>query len=165
MRHYQQTAGLSAAPSDVFDHLDNHAMLSEHMTKRSWMMGGGKMSVWTDGGGGKRAGSHIRMQGRVLGVALSLDEVVTTHEPPRRKVWETVGNPRLLVIGHYRLGFQIQPQPQGSVLTVFIDYHLPGEHAWLGRLFGGLYARWCVRQMLRSAVRHFALLAPRVRAA
>ena len=44
------------------------------------------------------------MNGRILGLKLSLDEVVTERDPPARKVWETVGVPRLLVIGPYRMG-------------------------------------------------------------
>src|SRR4030067_1009294 len=41
----------------------------------------------------------------------------------------------------------------GSRLRVFIDYELPPTPGtrWLGFLFGGFYARWCVRQMLQSA--------------
>jgi hypothetical protein len=35
------------------------------------------------------------MSGKVVGVDLFLDEVIREREPPRRKVWETVGTPRL----------------------------------------------------------------------
>lgn len=30
--------------------------------------------------------------------------------------------------------------------------------AWLGRLLGGVYARWCTKQMANDAARHFNLL-------
>ena len=117
------------------------------------------MSVEADEGDGQAVGSHIRLDGRVLGLRLSLDEVVTRSEPPSHKVWETVGIPRLLVIGAYRMGVYIAPENGGSRLQVFIDYDLPTGRAtyWLGRLFGGVYARWCVRQMLAGASAHFAV--------
>lgn len=42
------------------------------------------------------------------------------------------------------------PEQRGSRLRVFIDYELPNGWLtyWLGLLFGGLYAKWCVKQML-----------------
>jgi hypothetical protein len=89
--------------------------------------------------------------------------VVTECAPPRRKVWETVGTPRLLVIGPYRMGFEVSPEgAAGSRLRVFIDYALPtGAPArWLGRALGGAYARWCTHRMVRDAVSHFGAGAP-----
>ena len=49
-----------------------------------------------DAFGGQSVGSHIRMSGRILGLKLSLGEIVREREPPTRKVWETVGVPRPL---------------------------------------------------------------------
>lgn len=94
----------------------------------------------------------------MFGVRLFLDEVVTRRDPPREKTWETTGTPRLLVIGKYRMGFQITPDKPGSRLRVFIDYDLPTGWVtyWLGRLFGGTYAKWCVAEMLSGAARHFS---------
>ena len=79
-------------------------------------------------------------------------------------MWETVGAPRLLVIGAYSMGVQITPERAGSRFRVFIDYRLPDGLVtyWLGWLFGGLYARWCVDQMLTGVVKQ---LVPRAAAA
>jgi hypothetical protein len=79
------------------------------------------------------------------------------RDPPNGKVWQTIGVPRLLIIGHYRMGFRIGVEPGGSLLTVFIDYALPqsGPGRWLGRLLGDFYARWCTQQMAEGARRHF----------
>lgn len=97
------------------------------------------------------------MTGRIVGLKLSLDEVVTERQPPTRKAWETVGSPRLLVIGPYRMGFDVTPRGSGSQHRVFIDYALPAR--WperrLGRLFGGYYARWCTQSMVADAVKQF----------
>ena len=40
----------------------------------------------------------------------SVEEIVTARQPPLRKVWRTIGVPRLLVIGEYRMGIEITPQ-------------------------------------------------------
>jgi hypothetical protein len=49
------------------------------------------------------------------------------------------------------MGFRLTPRSTGSELTIFIDYEMPKKNTWLGTLFGGMYAKWCVRQMLESA--------------
>lgn len=155
-RHYEESAVIHADPTGLFSFIDVPSRLSAHMTQSSWMLGGGRMDVGVDEGLGQKVGSHIRLSGRVLGIRLFLDEAITRREPPVLKTWETVGTPRLLVIGPYRLGFEIQPRNNHSLLRVFIDYDLPARNVWLGRLFGNRYARWCVQQILRDASRHFS---------
>ena len=149
---------LVGAPADaVFAHLDDHARLSAHMTRRSWMMAGSRMILQLDTDEGHAVGSTIRLSGRVLGLRLELVEVVTERQPPLRKVWETVGQPRLLVIGPYRMGFEIEPQREAAWLSVFIDYALPDSRLgrWIGRMFGPWYAHWCTRRMAKDAATRF----------
>lgn len=156
-RHYEESVLVNATPPELFAFVDEHANLSSHMSKTSWMMGGGKMTTEIDDGKSKQVGSHIKMSGKAFGITLFLDEVVSERIPPNRKVWETVGSPRLIVIGPYQLGFNITPGESGSNLNVFIDYELPASlfSKVLGQLFGGMYAKWCVRQMISSATRRF----------
>ena len=161
--HFEASAFV-AAPSDiVFAYADDPARLSSHMSESSWMMGGGRMETELDAGRGQTVGSRISLSGRVFGVNLSLDEVVIERVPPQRKAWQTTGSPRLLVIGHYRMGFEITSQANGSLLHVYIDYSLPKDVPahWLGLLLGRYYARWCTRRMLADAEKHFAVPAGR----
>ena len=163
-RHLESSAFINASPEDVFAFVDDHSRFSSHMSESSWMMGGGRMAVELDEAKGQAVGSHIRLGGRVFGASLYLDEVVTRRDPPTSKVWETVGVPRLFVIGAYSMGVQITPERAGSRLRVFIDYRLPDGPItyWLGWLFGGLYAGWCIDQMLTGALKQ---LVPRAAAA
>ena len=155
--HYEQSAIISAPPAEVFSYVDDHANFSSHMNKSSWMMGGGKMETHVDVGKGKKVGSHIRMDGKVFGIEVSLDEVVTVHEPPLRKSWQTIGSPKLIVIGEYKMGLEVKPEDANSNLTVYIDYSLPEstKTRWMGQLFGGMYAKWCVGQMVNGTQNHF----------
>lgn len=150
-RQYEESAIIDASPEEVFAVVDDHAALSAHMAEPSLMMGGGRMETSVDEGGGQKVGSHIRMKGKAFGLSLFLDEVVTEYEPPYRKVWETVGDLRLLVIGHYRWSNIIELRGGRSLLRVSFEYDLPSSNAWLGRLLGGMYAKWCVRQMITTA--------------
>jgi hypothetical protein len=141
----------------LFDFLDDPRRLGAHMSRASWMMAGGRMDYLLDEQQGRAVGSMIRLSGRAIGITLAVEETVIERVRPRRKVWQTVAEPRLLVIGAYRMGFDIEPRRPGSGLAVFIDYALPLALAArsLGRLFGGVYARWCVGRMAADAVHHF----------
>lgn len=157
-RHEEHSAPINASAERVFDQLDDQTRLTEHMSKRSWKMGWGKMETVLDAQQGRSVGSHIVLRGRVFGIRLYLDEVVTLREPPLTKTWETIGEPRLLVIGPYRMGFDLTPGDTTAQLRVAIDYDLPtkGISRLLGRLFGRSYAQWCTRQMVRDAQHSFA---------
>lgn len=155
-RHYTDEQRIPASPSEVFAALDDHTKFSSHMAKSSWRTLWSTMDLNIDEGGGRRVGSHIKMDGRILGARLWLDEVVTQREPPRLKEWETVGDPHLIVIGNYRMYVQIKPDDIGSRVRVTIDYDLPTRQRWRGRMLGGWYARWCVRQMTRTLAAQFA---------
>lgn len=156
-RHYKESVLVKAKPESVFEYADNPMNFSSHMNQPSGMMAGGSMKTEVDEGRGKEVGSHIRMNGNVLGVNLSLDEVIVEHQPPLRKAWETVGNVNLLVIDQYKLGFEIKPVDEESELTVYINYDLPKslKTQLLGQIFSGTYAKWCVQQMTTGAKKHF----------
>ncbi|WP_341922243.1 SRPBCC family protein [Polaromonas sp. YR568] len=156
-RHAKAVALIHAAPEQIFARLDDQRRLAAHMTKASWMTLGSKFNFELDQFQGHRVGSVIRMNGRVAGIELGLDEIVNEYEPPLRKAWATLGEPRLLVIGAYRMGFILVPAGTDTRLQVWIDYELPGPLAlrWLGWLLGPAYARWCVRRMVEDARRGF----------
>jgi hypothetical protein len=162
MKHYEASVTISAPAEDLFAYVDDHARFSSHMSQSSWLTGGGRMEISVDEGRGQQVGSHIRMSGKVFGIRLFLDEVVTRYDPPRGKTWATVGDLRLLVVGHYRMSIEVEPRDCSSLLRVAIDYDLPPKNAWLGRLLGRAYAKYCVRQMVKGAQGHYAKLASSV---
>ena len=155
--HYQSAATLNVPLEVAFAYLDDFKKLSAHMEKPSATMMGSKMTITLDALGGRVVGSKVRMDGQILGMHLSLEEVVIERQPPFRKAWQTV-DAKLLVIGQYRLGFALSASGDGSLLCVFIDYDLPhdGLGRWLGKLLGKAYARWCTERMANDAAAHFA---------
>jgi uncharacterized membrane protein len=154
-RSASSTVVIQAPAHQVFALLDDPNALGRHMDKRSIMMLGSSMAYELDDPGGRRVGSVIKMRGSILGIGLRLEEVVTERLPPLRKVWETRGPVRLLVIGHYRMGFTIEPNQGSCTLTVVIEYNLPDGIVGklLGRMLGDIYADWCVRQITNDALR------------
>jgi hypothetical protein len=160
-RHYEVGARIATSAGSLFDFLDDPARLTDHMSKSTWMMGGGRMRLELDESEGRRVGSKMTLSGRAFGLELFLEQAVTERSVPHRKTWQTSGTPHLWVIAQYRLGFEINSQPDGTWVRVFIDYALPesGFGHWLGLLFGNGYAKWCTRRMLGDARAHFTRVA------
>jgi Polyketide cyclase / dehydrase and lipid transport len=154
--HEETRCEVGAAPADVFEHIDRPERLSAHMARKSWRLGGASMSIETDAAGGRAVGSHFRLGGRMMGLSLSVECVVVQRAPPRFKAWETLGRPRLLVIGPYRMSVTIEPRNGASNVSIGIDYALPANRFW--RSFGPFYAHWCVRQMAHDIVRRFGAI-------
>jgi len=141
----------------LFDLLDDQARLGAHMERPSVMMMGGRMTYAFDEAQGRAVGSVIKRGGNILWLRLSVEEVVVERVRPLRKIWETRGNPHLLVIGDYRMGFDISPAGSRQSLRVFIAYDHPSSLGGriLATLFGPMYARWCVKRMTDDALRLF----------
>ena len=155
-RHKEASVRIGTTPETLFAHLDDQSRLAAHMSRPSAMMGGGRMTFDLDEARGQAIGSHIRMSGTVFGLKLFVDEVVTERAPPRRKVWRTVAHPKLIVIGHYEMGFEVTPVADGSALRLWVDYDLPT--AGPGRIFPLLadwYAGWCVWRIVGDALDTF----------
>lgn len=161
-QHFESQVQIEASPAEVFAFLDDHRRLSSHMTRPSLMMAGGRMTLSFDALEGRALGAKITLKGRVLGMALAVEEAVTQYQPPHSKTWQTVGTPKLLVVGAYTMGFTIQPKGNAALLQVFIDYAPPdrGFARLLGRVFGKTYAAWCTKRMVDDAAAHFRHAAP-----
>jgi hypothetical protein len=100
-----EARGIVEAPAEVvFDFLDDQENLSSHMSKPSGMMLGTTMKIVMEPDHTKRVGSRFGFTGSVLGIPLSVDEVVTSRAPPTSKTWVTTAEPTLWVIGQIRHG-------------------------------------------------------------
>src|SRR5918995_1838877 len=105
----QTTRSISAPVEAAFDYLDDHRNISAHMDRSSWTMLGSRMNFHDGAGGTGSVGSKFGFTGTIVGIPLAVEEVVVEREPPRTKSWSTVGEPKLWVIGRYRMGFLLTP--------------------------------------------------------
>ena len=87
------------------------------------------------------------MRGNILWLKLFVEEVVVERTRPLRKTWETRGRPALLIIGSYRMGFEIEAAGPRQRLRVFINYNHPASIVWG-------HARQIACRRLRPLVRH-----------
>lgn len=150
-RRYARAASLLQGPEEVFAFFDDYRNLARHMQGRSWRTAWMKMTVESDRYEGRAIGSHITMRTGMLGVNLSLDEVVVSRVPPTEKSWRTFEEPSLVVIGDYHITVTTRAEGAGTRLRVAIEYAPPRRHRWLGRVFGPVYAKWCVNTLIGEA--------------
>ena len=155
--HREVNVNITASPTEVFALLNDHRRLASHMEKPSLMMAGATMHIETDGQKGQAIGSLIRIQGKILCIPLSVEEVVCEYVPPFYKTWETRGEPHLLVIGKYRMGFRLEPIKNMTRVCVWLDYDLPTERwsVWFRKDLAKFYADWCVKRMSSDVGRAF----------
>ncbi|MCD2185445.1 SRPBCC family protein [Rhizobium sp. GN54] len=148
---------IQASAEALFGYLDDHRRLASHMSQPSMMMLGGRMAYEFDRSEGREIGGRIRMTGAFLGMRLYVEETIVERRPPVRKVWETTNRPLLLIIGSYRMGFEIEAMQEFSNLRVFIDYNLPATLTGrlIGTFLGPVYARWCVGRIASDAAIRF----------
>jgi len=152
------TIDLLAPPQQVFAFLDDPSVAGAHMQRPSLMMLGGTMKYDVDHGKGQVVGSIVKMHGKVLGLELFVEEIVTEWQPPWRKSWQTLGRPKLLLVDCYHMDFVIRPITEGSRVTVKIQYSYSRSSvgSWLGGAPAKAYANWCVSKMTSEAGNHFA---------
>jgi hypothetical protein len=158
LRHFETSTRVTARPDQVFAHIDDQARFASHMQGRSLMLGGGRMVYHLDQRQGKAVGSIIRMRGNAFGISVDVTEVITEREPPRIRVWQTIGRPKLVILSFYTMGVELSPDGGGTLLRVWIDYELSASavERWLTRPLAAWFARWCVHRIVTDVAKAFA---------
>lgn len=70
--HYEKSVRVAKTELEVFEYVDDHRRFSSHMNKSSVMMMGSRMETTIDDDHFQKVGSHLRMEGNVLGINISL---------------------------------------------------------------------------------------------
>lgn len=155
---YSQQQRIRGNPHDVFAFMDDLAKTGMHMTKRSWMMMGSKLTLEEISGKHKGVGSAFRWFGKMMGMEIDFTETVTEWKQDQSKKWETLDGAKIILFSWYQMGFEIELAPNGhcSDVTLWIKYKKPV--GWFDRLlsffFARFYCRWCLDSMLRDTKQH-----------
>jgi Polyketide cyclase / dehydrase and lipid transport len=152
-RCLEKTVAVPATPARVFAWLDDPRNTGWHMSRPSLAMLGGALRVERLSAAATGVGATYRSWGRTLGLRIDFTTAVVRWVADREKVWRTVGDPRLIVLGHFEMRFGVEPVSEGTRLTMVLEYELPPKG--VGRLLGwaltASYAKWCLRRMCRDA--------------
>lgn len=152
---YSSEVVIRAPAAEVFAYIDDIRNVAAHMSAhRSAAMAGSRLAVEIVGRQASGVGAVYRYTGRVLGLVLDFEERVTRYAPPTLKEWQTMGQPRMLILGSYVMTFMVTATAASEArLAVDLRYTLPTARPWrwIGRALAPFYARWCVEAILSGS--------------
>jgi hypothetical protein len=151
--HLDETVMIGVPPAVVFAWIDDPRNTGWHMSRPSVAMLGSVLHTEQVSSNESGLDATYRSHGRILGLPIDFTARVTRWVPDREKVWRTIGEPRLIILGAFEMQLTTAPEGDDCRLTAGIDYTLPKSLA--GRLLGHLlarpYSRWCLRRICRDA--------------
>jgi hypothetical protein len=153
MKTISRTAYFSRSSSDVFHAIDDLGVTGSHMTQSSMMMMGSKLKLEYLSKNHTGLNSKYRWSGKMMGIPMDFTVLVTLWNEGRRKVWETVGDCKLILYTWYRMELQLEESYRGTKALLSITYTRPKNifSKILSLLLADVYCIWCLRKMLRDA--------------
>jgi predicted ATPase len=144
------------APADrVFSYLDDLGVTGMHMTKTSGMMMGSKLQVEYLSTNHTGLGSKYRWTGAMLGMKMDFTVEVTKWVEGTEKVWETIGEAKMIIYSWYRMHLLVYPNGNTTQAELSITYKRP--KGWFSKIVSSLvadwYCNWCLKNMLNDSKR------------
>lgn len=142
-----------APANDVFSSIDDLGVTGMHMTRSSMMMMGSKLNLEFLTENHTGLGSRYRWTGKMMGLEMDFTVEVTKWISGKEKIWETIGETKLIIYSWYRMQLIILPTPNGCKVELSISYEKPKGffNKILSFLFADWYCKWCLKHMLGDA--------------
>lgn len=123
------------------------------MTKSSAMMMGNKLNLEYLTTNHTGLGSKYRWTGKMMGRKMDFTVEVTKWIAGVEKVWETIGEAKMIIYSWYRMNLLVKQENANSEALLSITYEKPKR--WLAKiisfLFADWYCNWCLKNMLNDA--------------
>lgn len=145
-----------ASPWQVFKTIDDLEVTGMHMTQSSPMMMGSKLNVEFLTENHRGLGSIYRWTGKMLGMKMDFTVEVTKWIESKEKIWETIGEAKLIIYSWYRMQLKVKPALNGAQAELSITYEKPKGffNKILSFFFAGWYCNWCLTKMLGDAKKY-----------
>lgn len=160
MKTIKKTEIYNASRAQVFRCIDNLAITGTYMITSSSMMIGSKLNLEFLTKNHTGFGSKYRWTGTMMGLLIDVAMEVTKWVPGVEKIWETIGEPKLIIYSWYRIQLIITDIPEGiSQAELSITYKKPGRlfYKILSFFFADWYCKWCLKKMLAEAKNNLEL--------
>lgn len=150
MKTISKKIKVRASPEKVFETLDDLGVTGMHMTRSSAMMMGSKLHLQYLTDNHKGPGAKYRWTGKMMRMHMDFTVEVTNWIKPLEKIWETIGESKMIIYSWYRMNLLLTKQDEGTLVQLSITYQKP--NSWFARiasfLFADWYCRWCLKNML-----------------
>ncbi len=155
---YERHERIKGNSHTIFLFMDDLAKTGMHMSKRSVMMAGSKLTLVDITKNGTGVGSTFRWYGKMMGMTIDITETVTESVMDKSKKWETIGDAQVILFSWYQMGYEIVPEPNSGYTNVRLWIRYKKPKTWFYRLlsflFAKLYCRWCLKNMLDDTKQH-----------
>jgi hypothetical protein len=143
---------IQSSPERVFEVLDDLAVTGMHMTNSSAMMMGSKLHLQYLSTNHTGLDSKYRWTGKMMGIKLEFTVAVTKWVKGVEKVWETIGNARMIIYSWYQMRLMISQTDGKTSAELSITYKRPKN--LLARIVSWFladwYCNWCLKKMLND---------------
>ena len=139
-----------ATPEEVFQCIDDLGVTGMHMTKSSMPMMGGKLDLNFLTANHTGLGSKYRWTGKVVSMTMDFTVEVTKWIKDKEKIWETVGDPKMIIYSWFRTNLEISTSLDDTQAELSITYEKPKGwiYRFLSFFLAAWYCRWCLKNML-----------------
>src|SRR5689334_281254 len=147
MKTKSKSVLIHSAPEKVFIYMDNLGNTGMHMMESSAMMMGSKLQLEQLSKNRTGLDSKFRWYGKMMGLKMDFTVVVTKWIKSREKVWETVGKPKMIILGWYQMHLLLSSLGGGTLAELSISYTYP-QHVFgkiLAFFFSRWYGNWCLK--------------------
>jgi hypothetical protein len=139
--------------AEVFHAIDDLGVTGSHMTNSSGMMMGSKLKLEYLSPNRTGLGCKYKWSGKMTGMPMDFTVLVMKWVEGEEKIWETIGESRLIIYSWYRMELQLFPTAGHTRVALSITYK-PSNGFWsklASFLFADMYCIWCVNKMLNDA--------------
>ena len=147
---------INSSAENVFAYMDNLGNTGMHMTQSSTMMMGSKLELEQLSENTTGVDSKFRWHGKMMGFTMDFTVVVTKWVKDKEKVWETIGQAKMIILGWYRMRLLITPEGQNTKAELSITYTKPKNILFrvIAFFLAPWYANWCLNSMLEDSKRN-----------
>lgn len=144
---------IHSIPEKVFSYMDNLGNTGMHMMENSAMMMGSKLQLQQLSENATGLNSKFHWSGNMMGFAMDFTVVVTKWVKDKEKIWETVGEAKMIILKWYQMRLVITPEGQNTKAELSITYSKPDNvfFKFLAFFLAPCYAAWCLNNMLHDS--------------
>lgn len=140
-------------PEKAFAYMDNIGNTGMHMTKSSMPMMGSKLELKQLSENATGLNSKFRWFGKMMGFTMDFTVVVTKWIKDKEKVWETIGEPKMIILGWYKMHLVLSPEGKNTKAELSLAYTKPTGlfFKFIAFFLAPFYANWCLNNMLQDS--------------
>ena len=133
--------------------MDNLGNTGMHMTESSAMMMGSKLNLQQLSENATGLNSKFRWSGKMMGFKMDFTVVVTKWVKDKEKIWETVGETKMIILKWYQMRLVISPDGKNTKAELSIAYTKPDNifFRFIAFFLAPWYANWCLNNMLSDS--------------